>query len=374
MDAKMNAGALGGVVPEKGREAKEKEKRGKGRSEGKRKRARSKGAAKKRKALANIGSGANVDEDSGSKAADKMAKTGAAPRAEGAGKKPAAKTASSAGATKKSVSKKQPLPQSISAMSFGPHLQSKLKQLSSKIHMNVSRDDALVSYSPNSILAVHHAHARSPPAAGPSRPPGTLPVRGAQDAAEEGGTRTGAARAASRPRHPVMTPPGAGNGMRRAEEDTDGIGGGKLRGATEASSGKPTMVLQELYKSQCKKADTFVDYMVGRPEAKAAGNGKQAAVASSPSSSSEEGGLELKLDPRRLSLFNSLLAEILYLTGHDVLDVRELLEKLGTRCRAQSAPPFTVLEIRPYLQKLEDEGRIFLEEEGGREVVYACGV
>ena len=76
--------------------------------------------------------------------------------------------------------------------------------------------------------------------------------------------------------------------------------------------------------------------------------------------------------PRRTEFFNSLLTKVLFQPQLDMLDVEELTDKLNARCGPLAERPFTALEIRPYLQRLHDDGRIFLvEEEGARGVVYA---
>ena len=52
------------------------------------------------------------------------------------------------------------------------------------------------------------------------------------------------------------------------------------------------------------------------------------------------------------------------------MDVEDMMGKLNTHNK--SSKPFTVLEIKPYLQKLHDDSRIFLvEDEGKMGVIYA---
>lgn len=52
------------------------------------------------------------------------------------------------------------------------------------------------------------------------------------------------------------------------------------------------------------------------------------------------------------------------------LDVEEMIEKMNTK--QQSSKPFTLLEIKPYLQTLDDESRIFMvEDEGRMGTIYA---
>ena len=53
------------------------------------------------------------------------------------------------------------------------------------------------------------------------------------------------------------------------------------------------------------------------------------------------------------------------------LDVEEMIEKMNTKQQA-SSKPFTLLEIKPYLQTLDDESRIFMvEDEGRMGTIYA---
>ena len=73
---------------------------------------------------------------------------------------------------------------------------------------------------------------------------------------------------------------------------------------------------------------------------------------------------------RRVKLFNSILAEIMFKKRLEEMDVAEMLGKMN----AQVAPakPFTLLEIKPFLQQLDGNGRIFLvEDEGTMGKVYS---
>ena len=68
--------------------------------------------------------------------------------------------------------------------------------------------------------------------------------------------------------------------------------------------------------------------------------------------------------------FNSLLSEIMYNQRLDQMDVDDIIERMNER--SKSCKPFTVLEVKPFLQKLHRDNRIFMvEEEGKNGVVYA---
>lgn len=55
----------------------------------------------------------------------------------------------------------------------------------------------------------------------------------------------------------------------------------------------------------------------------------------------------------------------------DMMDVEDMIERMNSHHNT-SSKPFTLLEIKPYLQKLHDNSRIFLvEDEGKMGVVYA---
>ena len=73
-------------------------------------------------------------------------------------------------------------------------------------------------------------------------------------------------------------------------------------------------------------------------------------------------------------LFNSMLSEIMFKQRLDMMDVEEMISRMNS-LNDESSPgdrPFTLLEIRPYLQNLHDGGRIFMVDDEGRNgVVYA---
>jgi hypothetical protein len=73
---------------------------------------------------------------------------------------------------------------------------------------------------------------------------------------------------------------------------------------------------------------------------------------------------------RREEQFNSLLSEIMYNQRLDMMDVDDLIERMNDRHKSWTKP-FTLLEVKPYLQKLHKDNRIFMvEEEGKNGVVY----
>lgn len=70
-----------------------------------------------------------------------------------------------------------------------------------------------------------------------------------------------------------------------------------------------------------------------------------------------------------MRLFNSVLSEILFRPRLDMMEVEDMVEKLNEHHK--STKPFTLLEIKPYLQKLHDDNRIFMvEDEGKMGIVY----
>ena len=73
---------------------------------------------------------------------------------------------------------------------------------------------------------------------------------------------------------------------------------------------------------------------------------------------------------RREHQFNSLLSEIMYNQRLDMMDVEEMIERMNKS--QKSCKPFTLLEVKPFLQKLHKDNRIFMvEDEGKHGVVYA---
>lgn len=274
----------------------------------------------------------------------------------------------------------------LQAPSFGSQLQSKIKELSSKMHKaNASSsggDDAgLVNYSPNSILAVKAAHAKAAMAssystdslgASPSCPPDIHGPDGKANHAQ--GLKDKAARARAT-QVSLISPPSPALGTHHEAARTEGNAPSGSWKDAKAMSSKSSMsycesmklpgaqtVSQSIYKNQCEKADQFVGYMTGPSKASKKGE------SSSPGSG--DGDLELKLDEGRVDLFNSALGEIMFRRGIDAMDVEEMIEKANATLPL-SSKRFTLLEIKPYLQKLDIEGRIFVvEDEGKQGTVY----
>lgn len=73
---------------------------------------------------------------------------------------------------------------------------------------------------------------------------------------------------------------------------------------------------------------------------------------------------------RRVKLFNSILSEIMFKQRLDTMDVETMIERMNEQ--QTSSKPFTLLEIKPFLQQLDGDGRILLvEDEGKMGTVYA---
>ena len=202
--------------------------------------------------------------------------------------------AKSATATSKSVQ---------ATLSFGPQLQSKIKEVSSKMH-TAKTPSGLVNYSPNSILAVKAAHAKSPVASHPtasigyssSLPRGTLSPdlkkRKLTQHIEEKMARTAASQVSCIKPHydsSLISPPSPGAKGTALSKTWDKLEVAKSKGSSLKStgSGGAPVSMESLYKSECNKAEKFVDYMTAPS--------KQSPGATSPGWS-DDGSLELKMD------------------------------------------------------------------------------
>lgn len=83
-----------------------------------------------------------------------------------------------------------------------------------------------------------------------------------------------------------------------------------------------------------------------------------------------------------MNLFNSLLSEIMFKKGIDSMDIDEMIYTMNTTSatttsssslrREEDDRPFTLLEVKTYLQKLHDENRIFVSwDDGNSGIVYS---
>mmetsp|Transcript_21752 Transcript_21752/g.52594 ORF Transcript_21752/g.52594 Transcript_21752/m.52594 type:complete len:641 (-) Transcript_21752:438-2360(-) len=268
------------------------------------------------------------------------------------------------------------------SFSFGARLQSKIKEAASK--MRAAADGApaaegLVSYSPNSILAVRAAHARTPakaPAGSSTRsigfssplPPGTLSTNDAEGcAARYPPSATAPSTVASASRAAPTAKDASAVSSRGDGEAMHSRASAEYARSIRLSSGGdggPT-VMQSLYRRERERADDFVDYMT-KPSGKDGEERGCAAREPSSPEGSEDGDLELTLDQGRMRLFNSILVEILFRTSKDYMEVEEMIEKMNSTRAILSLRPFTLLEIRPYIRKLEEASRIMLVEDQGK--------
>mmetsp|Transcript_27276 Transcript_27276/g.58401 ORF Transcript_27276/g.58401 Transcript_27276/m.58401 type:complete len:594 (-) Transcript_27276:674-2455(-) len=298
------------------------------------------------------------DQKDGKVKADKKAKT-----AKKAGEKN--KTAK---ATKTKENKQMKTP----TLSFGSELQSKIKEISSKMHTAKSASEGgLVNYSPNSILAVKAAHAKSPMASlstesigfSESFPPDTLSPAGKKKLPQD--IEENRARAASSQVSLISSRTSLSKSWN--SEVVQSKGSSKYAKSIKASdNGGPQTVLQSLYKKESDKAEDFVDFMTDSSKIK----GKEKSTVASSPGSDDDGDLELKMDQERMRLFISTLSEIMFKKGLYEMDVEEMIGKINTHHK--SSKPFTHLEIKPYLQEMHDDGRIFIvEDEGKMGVAYA---
>lgn len=76
---------------------------------------------------------------------------------------------------------------------------------------------------------------------------------------------------------------------------------------------------------------------------------------------------------RRMDLFNSLLSEVMFQKGLDSMDVDELICSINTSSqRGVLQRPFTLLEVKAFLQELDSQNRIFVSwEEDNTGTVYS---
>lgn len=201
------------------------------------------------------------------------------------------------------------------ALSFGSALQSKIKEVSSRMHAASKPSEgekSLVNYSPNSILA-RAAHAKSPIAPfstqsigySSSLPSGTLSPdkkdgkRVPRDI-EEKRTRDWPEQVS------LISPPSpkplssCDNNLKQAALAPAACSskGAKSQGSVEcvktikaSGNGGGQTVMQSLYRSECDKADDFVDYMTGLSK-----RNSDSAAASMSQDSKDDDDLELKLD------------------------------------------------------------------------------
>jgi len=126
--------------------------------------------------------------------------------------------------------------------------------------------------------------------------------------------------------------------------------------------------IQSLYKNECVKAKDFVTSMFGSATKDHGGEKmEEDGAASSP-----ESCLELKIDSGRMDLFNSLLSEVMFKKGLESMDVDEMICSINTSSqRGDTVKPFTLLEVKAFLQTLDSQNRIFVSwEEDNSGTIY----
>jgi len=126
--------------------------------------------------------------------------------------------------------------------------------------------------------------------------------------------------------------------------------------------------IQSLYKNECVKAKDFVSSMFG--SATKIHGGEQ--MEEDGAASSPESCLELKMDSGRMDLFNSLLSEVMFKKGLESMDVDEMICSINTSSqRGETVKPFTLLEVKAFLQTLDSQNRIFVSwEEDNSGTIY----
>ncbi len=205
---------------------------------------------------------------------------------------------------KKSVSAAPQKPKKQSTLSFGANLQSKIQEVSSRMHTasasaaaaasKRSLEGELVNYSPNSIIAVKAAHAKLPTAIlstqsighSDKSPPGVLSPTQEEGRKVSHDIEKKRIRDRSLQVSLISPPSPSGNTEQASAKHAKSV-------KTSGNSGNPT-VMQSLYKKECGKADDFVDYMTASSKSNAK-EPSAAAAASSPESK-DDSDLELKLD------------------------------------------------------------------------------
>ena len=78
---------------------------------------------------------------------------------------------------------------------------------------------------------------------------------------------------------------------------------------------------------------------------------------------------------RRMDLFNSLLSEVMFRKGIESMDVDEMICSINTSSRrGESTKPFTLLEVKAFLETLDSQNRIFVswdEDDGNSGTIYS---
>jgi len=152
---------------------------------------------------------------------------------------------------------------------------------------------------------------------------------------------------------------------------------GKKGGVSSSSSSNNTKdksvqnhkTIQSLYKNECVKAKDFVNSMFGSATKEDHGGEK---MEEDGAASSPESCLELKMDSGRMDLFNSLLSEVMFKKGLESMDVDEMICSINTSSqRGDTVKPFTLLEVKAFLQTLDSQNRIFVSwEEDNSGTIY----
>jgi len=190
-----------------------------------------------------------------------------------------------------------------STLSFGTDLQSKIREISSKMHNTAS---AAKSPSSSSI-----ADKLANIGYGPSLPRGTLPPdekktlpQDAEEIAKKKATQVSLFRPSSLEARKNSQVAACGKKLAASAENTEKVVNKSqgstgyaesLKKAPSEKKGSQKSVMQSLYKSECDKADKFVDFMTGS-SARVKSQEKSVPAASAVSPDTDEDDLELKLD------------------------------------------------------------------------------
>lgn len=267
-----------------------------------------------------------------------------------------------------------------------------------------TKNPKAVKYSPNSILAVRAAHAKSPTQ---SHIFGTKTigfsndtvVKDAQSLLEgswissSANVRGGGGVGSKKKKRSVQESlfPEEDEGEDRKSAATTAVAttvaslpkkkvtpssvSGKKGGVSSSSSSNTKdksvqnhKTIQSLYKNECVKAKDFVTSMFGSATKDHGGEKmEEDGAASSP-----ESCLELKMDSGRMDLFNSLLSEVMFKKGLESMDVDEMICSINTSSqRGDTVKPFTLLEVKAFLQTLDSQNRIFVSwEEDNSGTIY----
>lgn len=118
----------------------------------------------------------------------------------------------------------------------------------------------------------------------------------------------------------------------------------------EETPSRITGVLKNVYSQMSKKAASFVENVIG----------KTGSQPSSPESTTSS--LELEVDNERATQFNSMFSDIMRKRMAESIEILELLSEANT---VSKDTPFTELELRSHLERLDKESKVMVTWDTG---------